>query len=77
MCAHCTNIVICDIATPGMTGTEKQAAEEFPDIVFIMLTNHPDFQLAQHLPATAPWTTCRKDFGSRRVEEGLTHAKAE
>ena len=44
------DIVICDIAMPGMTGTEllQQAAKEFPHVVFIMLTNHPDFQLAQH-----------------------------
>ncbi len=43
------DIVICDIAMPVITGTEllALAAEESPDTVFIMLTNHPDFDLAR------------------------------
>lgn len=74
------NIVICDIAMPGMSGTEllKQAAEEFPDIVFIMLTNHPDFQLAQHsLRYRAVDYLLKSDLDSAALEEGLAHAKAE
>lgn len=74
------NIVICDIAMPGMTGTEllKQAAEEFPDIVFIMLTNHPDFQLAQHsLRYRAVDYLLKSDLDPSALEEGLAHAKAE
>lgn len=74
------NIVICDIAMPGMTGTEllKQAAAEFPDIVFIMLTNHPDFQLAQHsLRYRAVDYLLKSDLDPAALEEGLTHAKAE
>lgn len=74
------NIVICDIAMPGMSGTEllKQAAEEFPDIVFIMLTNHPDFQLAQHsLRYRAVDYLLKSDLDPAALEEGLAHAKAE
>lgn len=43
------DIVICDIAMPVISGTEllAMAAEESPDTVFIMLTNHPDFHLAR------------------------------
>ncbi len=43
------DIVICDIAMPVISGTEllALAAEESPDTVFIMLTNHPDFHLAR------------------------------
>ncbi len=43
------DIVICDISMPVISGTELLAiaAEESPDTVFIMLTNHPDFHLAQ------------------------------
>ena len=73
------DIVICDIAMPGMTGTEllKQAAEEFPDIVFIMLTNHPDFQLAQHsLRYHAVDYLLKSDLDPTALEEGLAHAKA-
>lgn len=43
------DIVICDISMPVISGTELLAiaSEESPDTVFIMLTNHPDFHLAQ------------------------------
>lgn len=74
------DIVICDIAMPGMTGTEllKQAAEEFPDIVFIMLTNHPDFQLAQRsLRYHAVDYLLKSDLDPAALETGLAHAKAE
>ena len=74
------DIVICDIAMPGMTGTAllKQAADEFPDIVFIMLTNHPDFQLAQHsLRYHAVDYLLKSDLDPAALEEGLTHAKTE
>lgn len=74
------NIVICDIAMPGMSGTEllKQAATEFPDVVFIMLTNHPDFQLAQHsLRYRAVDYLLKSDLDPAALEEGLAHAKAE
>lgn len=43
------DIVICDIAMPAMSGIEllERVAGRAPEIVFIMLTNHPDFQLAR------------------------------
>lgn len=43
------DIVICDISMPVLSGTEllEKAHTESPETVFIMLTNHPDFQYAQ------------------------------
>lgn len=43
------DIVICDIAMPVLSGIDllQHAAEESPETVFIMLTNHQDFQLAR------------------------------
>ncbi len=43
------DIVICDINMPLLTGLEllETCAERFPEIVFVMLTNHQDFHMAQ------------------------------
>ncbi|MDR1637127.1 MAG: response regulator [Treponema sp.] len=43
------DIVICDIGMPVCSGLEvlKKTGEEFPETVFIMLTNHEDFDLAR------------------------------
>ena len=43
------DIVICDIAMPDITGIEilKKAGKEYPETVFIMLTNHEEFDLAR------------------------------
>jgi len=43
------NIVICDIGMPVLSGLEvlKQVGETNPEIVFVMLTNHQDFELAR------------------------------
>ena len=43
------DIVICDINMPLLTGLEllETCAQRWPDIVFIMLTNHQDFHMAQ------------------------------
>ena len=43
------DIVICDINMPLLTGLEllETCARRWPDIVFIMLTNHQDFHMAQ------------------------------
>lgn len=74
------DIVICDIAMPGMSGIEllKQASEEFPAVVFIMLTNHPDFQLAQHsLRYRTVDYLLKSDLDAAALEVGLAHAKAE
>lgn len=74
------DIVICDIAMPGMTGTEllQQAAKEFPHVVFIMLTNHPDFQLAQHsLRYRAVDYLLKSDLEPEALERSLAAAQAE
>jgi YesN/AraC family two-component response regulator len=43
------DIVICDIAMPGISGLDllKQAYTEFPDTVFVMLTNQEEFEFAR------------------------------
>lgn len=43
------DIVICDLNMPVISGTEllEQVSKEKPDIVFIVLTNHQEFDLAQ------------------------------
>ena len=74
------DIVICDIAMPGMTGTEllQLAAKEFPHVVFIMLTNHPDFQLAQHsLRYRAVDYLLKSDLEPEALERSLAAAQAE
>ena len=74
------DIVICDIAMPGMTGTEllQQTAKEFPHVVFIMLTNHPDFQMAQHsLRYRAVDYLLKSDLEPEALERSLAAAQAE
>lgn len=43
------DIVVCDIRMPRLTGLELLAAcaQRYPELVFIMLTNHQDFHMAQ------------------------------
>ncbi|MDR2535803.1 MAG: response regulator [Treponema sp.] len=43
------DMVICDIGMPDISGLEvlKKANRETPEVVFIMLTNHQDFDLAR------------------------------
>lgn len=43
------DIVICDINMPILSGLEVlgRCAQEFPEVVFIMLTNHEDFDMAR------------------------------
>jgi len=43
------DIVICDIMMPDISGLEvlKKANKDYPETVFIMLTNHQDFELAR------------------------------
>lgn len=46
---YAPDIVICDINMPILSGLEvlSRCTEEFPEIVFIMLTNHEDFDMAR------------------------------
>ena len=75
------DIVICDIAMPGMTGTEllQLAVKEFPHVVFIMLTNHPDFQLAQHSLRyrAVDYLLKSDDLEPEALERSLAAAQAE
>ncbi len=43
------DIVICDITMPRLTGLEllEACAQQYPQLVFVMLTNHQDFHMAQ------------------------------
>lgn len=43
------DIVVCDITMPRLTGLEllEACAQRYPELVFIMLTNHQDFHMAQ------------------------------
>lgn len=43
------DIVVCDIRMPRLTGLEllEACARQYPELVFIMLTNHQDFHMAQ------------------------------
>ena len=47
--ARCPDIVVCDINMPRLTGLEllETCAQRYPELVFIMLTNHQDFHMAQ------------------------------
>ena len=46
---HRPDIVICDINMPLLTGLEllEVCAQRYPEMVFVMLTNHQDFHMAQ------------------------------
>lgn len=46
---HRPDIVVCDINMPLLSGLEllEHCAREFPEVVFVMLTNHDDFHMAQ------------------------------
>lgn len=74
------DIVICDIAMPVMSGTEllQRAAAEAPDTVFLMLTNHPDFHLAQQsLRYRAVDYLLKSDLDADTLEKALALARAE
>lgn len=70
---HHPDIVICDINMPLLSGLELIAAcaERYPEIVFIMLTNHQDFHMAQQsLRSRAVDYLLKIDLD----EEKLTHS---
>lgn len=74
------DIVVCDIAMPVMTGTEllQTVAAESPGTVFIMLTNHPDFDLArQSLRFAAVDYLLKSQLTAETLEQALARACAE
>lgn len=74
------DIVICDISMPMLSGTEllSLAAAESPATVFIMLTNHPDFDLArQSLRFAAVDYLLKSQLSPETLEKSLARAIAE
>ena len=74
------DIVICDIAMPVLSGIEllQHAAEESPETVFIMLTNHQDFQLARKsLRYRSVDYLLKTDLDEATLEASLARAKTE
>lgn len=74
------DIVICDIAMPVLSGMDllQRAAEEFPEVVFIMLTNHRDFQLAREsLRHRSADYLVKSDLDEAALEASLKRAKEE
>lgn len=74
------DIVICDIAMPVLSGIDllRHAAKESPETVFIMLTNHQDFQLARtSLRYRSVDYLLKTDLDEATLEASLTRAKAE
>jgi two-component system response regulator YesN len=74
------DLVICDIAMPGFSGLEllKWANAEYPDMVFIMLTNHADFELAREsLRYRAVEYLIKNNLEQETVEKALARAVTE
>lgn len=74
------DIVICDINMPLCTGLQvlERCAGEFPEIVFIMLTNYEDFQMAlEALRGHATDYLLKIDLDEERLLESIQHAIVE
>lgn len=74
------DIVICDISMPVLSGTEllSIAAQESPSTVFIMLTNHPNFDLAREsLRFQAVDYLLKSQLEPQALEKSLARACAE
>lgn len=74
------DIVICDISMPVLSGIEllELVSAESPEIVFIMLTNHPDFQLARDsLRFRALDYLLKSQLDAESLEASLARACAE
>ena len=68
------DIVICDINMPLLTGLEllETCAQRWPDIVFIMLTNHQDFHMAQQsLRGRAVDYLLKIELGEEKLERSI------
>jgi YesN/AraC family two-component response regulator len=74
------DVVICDIVMPGLSGIDllKQANAEFPDTVFIMLSNRSEFDLAREsLQYQAVEYLVKANLESMSLEKALARAFAE
>lgn len=74
------DIVICDIDMPLLTGLEvlETCAERFPEIVFVMLTNHQDFHMAQQsLRGRAVDYLLKIDLDEEKLEHSMKLAMGE
>jgi AraC-like DNA-binding protein/DNA-binding NarL/FixJ family response regulator len=74
------DIVICDIGMPVCSGLEvlKKTNEESPETVFIMLTNHEDFDLAREsLRYRAVEYLLKNQLGAGDLEKALALAVEE
>lgn len=74
---HTPDIVICDIKMPILTGLEllQRCAEEYPTVVFIMLTNHEDFAMAREsLRNHAADYLLKIDLDEQKLEQSLQTA---
>jgi two-component system response regulator YesN len=71
------DIVICDIAMPGVSGLEvlKLAYEKFPGAVFVMLTNQEEFEFAREsLLYRAVEYLVKNNLEGRTLENALGRA---
>ncbi|MCL2411139.1 MAG: response regulator, partial [Treponema sp.] len=71
------DLVICDIAMPGLSGIDllKYSRKEYPGIVFIMLTNHKDFEFAKEsLHQRATGYIVKTDLNPHVLEKALENA---
>lgn len=74
------NIVLCDINMPVMSGMDllQAVAQELPQIVFVMLTNLQDFDLAQAaLRSRAVDYVLKSQLEPEALERSLKNAKTE
>lgn len=71
------NVVICDIVMTGASGLDllKQAYTEFPDVVFIMLSNHSKFDFVRDsLSYQAATYLVKTSLESTELEQALNKA---
>jgi len=74
------DIVLCDIAMPGISGLDiiEQAETQYPGIVFIMLTNHEEFEyVRKSLRYRAAEYLLKNSLTGEILEKALQRAIAE
>jgi len=74
------DIVVCDINMPVLSGLRllEVCAERYPEVVFIMLTNHQDFHMAQQsLRGRAVDYLLKIDLDEEKLEHSMKLAVTE